>query len=173
MRPLAKVGLVGAGYIGALAVAAAVVMIHVAATNTPDRMASSGMSAFGDSLLFLAVFGVAAMVPTGAALFFLRPYRAVWSVLAAGGLAVAATAVAALLDYLASQAPRAEPVMSPWSILAILRILGAPLAALTFLVAAVLAPSRGPRLALLVAVAIEAGVFMCVALIWARAFLSS
>jgi hypothetical protein len=49
--------------------------------------------AFGDDLLFLGVFGVAAVVPSGAALFFLRPYRTFWL-----GLSVAALVVARMLQ---------------------------------------------------------------------------
>lgn len=40
--------------------AAFAVSIYVALTDSPDRQASSGMYVFGDSLLFLAVFGLAA-----------------------------------------------------------------------------------------------------------------
>ena len=57
MRPLAKVGLVGAGYVGAFALAAAVVAAYVLATSRADRQHESGMVAFGDALLVLAVFG--------------------------------------------------------------------------------------------------------------------
>ena len=53
MRPFAKVGLVGAGYIGAFALASAVLTVYVAATSGPDRQGYDGMFAFGDSLLFL------------------------------------------------------------------------------------------------------------------------
>ena len=86
MRPLVKVGLVGAGYIGAFALASAVVTAYVAATSGPDRQNYGAMFAFGDDLLFLGVFGVAAVVPSGAALFFLRPYRSFWRVLSVTAL---------------------------------------------------------------------------------------
>ena len=84
MRPLAKVGLVGAGYVGAFALAAAVVAAYVLATSGADRQHESGMAAFGGALLFLAVFSVAATAPTGAALYFLRPHRAFWRALSTG-----------------------------------------------------------------------------------------
>jgi len=166
MRPLAKVGLVGAGYVGAWAIASAVVIAYVAATGGPDRQNYAGMYAFGDSLLFLAVFGAAAAVPGGAALFFLRPYRLFWRALSVAALVAATTALAAFVDYLASHGSDAHSLANAWSPLAVLRILIAPLLALTFLVSAVMAPSRGPRLALLVATAIEASVSVCVAFIW-------
>jgi hypothetical protein len=47
------------------------------------------MYAFGDSYLFIAVFGVLALVPTGALLYYLRPYRRFWVVLAGFGLVLA------------------------------------------------------------------------------------
>lgn len=78
MRPMTtwkKVALVLAGYIAAIVVASTVVYIYVLATDSPDRQASSGMYAFGDSLLFLAVLGVASLPATGAALVFLRGCR--------------------------------------------------------------------------------------------------
>ena len=121
MRPLAKVGLVGAGYIGAFALASAVLTVYVAATSGPDRQSYDGMFAFGDSLLFLAVFGVAAVVPSCAALFFLRPYRSFWSALSVTAVVVATTAVAAFFDYLASQGADAHSVANAWSALAVRR----------------------------------------------------
>ena len=80
MKPQVKVGLVVAGYIIAVAAAAADVGCHLITIGGPARQDYSGMNAFGDSLLFLAVFGVAAVLPTGASCFFLRPYPAFWRV---------------------------------------------------------------------------------------------
>src|SRR5438034_1249825 len=137
MRPLVKVGLVGAGYIGAFALASAVVTAYVAATSGPDRQNYGAMFAFGDDLLFLGVFGVAAVVPSGAALFFLRPYRSFWRVFSVTALVVATTAVAAFFDDLAWRGSDARSAANAWSALASLRILIAPLFALAFLLSAV------------------------------------
>jgi hypothetical protein len=49
MRALVKVGLVGAGYIGAFAIAGAVVAIHIATTQGPDRRDYAAMFDFGDT----------------------------------------------------------------------------------------------------------------------------
>jgi hypothetical protein len=95
MKPSLKVAVVAGGYIAALLVAFAAVALDIATTSGPDAQASSGMYAFGDALLFVAVFAACALVPTGAALFFLRPYRHFWTVLSALGLAVAVTGVTA------------------------------------------------------------------------------
>jgi hypothetical protein len=86
MRASAKVGLIAIGYVAAVLVAFGLVAIHVAFTSGPDRQ-SSGMYAFGDSLLLLAVFGVASVPASSAALFLLRPYRAFWLVLSVVALA--------------------------------------------------------------------------------------
>ena len=158
MKALAKVGLVGAGYIGAFAIAWAVVAVHIADTQGPDRRDYAAMFDFGDTLLFLGVFGLAAVLPTGAALFFLRPYQRFWRALSIAALLMAATAAAAFLEMLAWRAAGAR-MPNAWAAVASLRILLAPLPALAFFVSAVFAPSRIPRLALLAATAVEAMVF--------------
>ena len=99
MRTPVKVGLVVAGHVGAFGVASAVVAAHVAMTNGPDRQGASGMYAFGDSLFFLAAFGVAAVPATGAALFFLRLYRRFWLGLSVAAIVIATTGLAALVSY--------------------------------------------------------------------------
>ncbi len=70
MTPRIKVAAVLGGYVVAFLIASAVVAVYVAATSGADRQAYGAMYAFGDSLLFLAVFGVAAVPATAAALFF-------------------------------------------------------------------------------------------------------
>lgn len=77
-RPAARVGIVAAGYVIAFVIAALVLRIYVAATASPDRIASGGMFAFGDSLLFLAVLGVGALPATALALFYLRSQLTFW-----------------------------------------------------------------------------------------------
>jgi len=166
MRPVVKAGLVVAGYIVAFAIASAVVAIYVTATNGPDRQSSSGMYAFGDSLLFLAVFGVAAVPATGAALFFLRPYRSFWRVLSVAALGIAITGLAAFIDYVAARTADAASIPHAWSALAVLRILVAPLLALAFLLSGFFAPNRSSRIALLVATVSEVAVFASIAFIW-------
>jgi hypothetical protein len=172
MRPLGKVGLVVAGYVVAFLVAFAAVAIHVAAPSGPDRQGSSGMYAFGDVLLFLVVLAGAAVPSTAAALFLLRSYRSFWLLLSVVALGIAATGLVALMDYVASRTADAGSIVHAWSALAVLRILGAPLFALVFLLSGLFAPKRSSRVALLVATAIEAGVFAYVAFIWFYPFRS-
>ena len=73
-----------------------------AATSGPGRDTHGGMAAFGDCILFLAIFAVASLPVTGAALFFLRPYPAFWRALAALAVVVALTGLVVLADSLAT-----------------------------------------------------------------------
>lgn len=166
LRPTAKVGLVAAGYVVAFAIAALVLSVYVAATSGPDRQTSSGMFAFGDSLVFLGVLGVASVPATGAALFFLRSRPAFWRVLSIGSLVVASTAVAAVVLAAASSSASANPRLQSWNVIVPLRILAAPLLALFFLLSGLFAPSRSDRVGLLSASAIEIVAFVCVAFTW-------
>ena len=164
-KPFLKVGVVAAGYIAAFLVASAAVAIRFANTSGPDAQAASGMYAFGDVVLFVAVFGVAALVPTGAALFFLRPYRPFWTVISAFGLSIAVTGLAAVAAFAIGRHAAPSP-LATWAAFSVLRILVAPLLALTFLVCAVFSPYRFPRLALLAGTVMEAAVGAYGGLIW-------
>ena len=161
-----KIGLIAAGYIGAFLIAFGIVALYVASTSGPDRQLYSGMYAFGDSLLFLGVFGLAAVPPTGAALFFLRPYRSFWRALSVAALVTATTGFGALVVYLAGRTHDAISIIHSWSPLAVLRIFVAPLFALAFILSGVFAPSRSCRVALFVASLIEVVIFLYVAVVW-------
>jgi hypothetical protein len=165
MKPLVKSTLVAGGYMAAFLMASAAVAIHEANTNGPDAQAASGMYAFGDALLFVAIFGVSALVPTGAALFFLRPYRSFWTVLSALGLAVAVTGVAAAVLFTVGRNAAPSPLAS-WAAFSVLRILVSPLFALAFLVGAILAPPRSPRFPFLAATVMEAVVSTYGGFVW-------
>ena len=71
MSTLAKVGLVIGGYVAACLIASGVVYVWELISQGPIAQASSGMYAFGDLLLFIGVFGVLALIPTGLAVYFL------------------------------------------------------------------------------------------------------
>ena len=159
MRARAKFAIVSAGYAAAFLLAAGAVAVNAAWTAGPDRIASSGMYAFGDSLLFLAAFGAASVPATVAGLVFLRPRHAFWRVLAVAALLVAATGLGSLAVCLAAQAADAGPALHSSSLVAVLRILVAPLVALAFVLSAAIAPLRGARLALCGATLSEIAVF--------------
>lgn len=166
MSPALRIGLVTAGYLGAFLVATAVVAVGIANTDGPEAQASSGMHAFGDAYLFIAVFGLLALVPTGAALVFLRPYRRFWTVLAAAGLGVAFTGAAAAILYALGRHAVAPSPLAAWAGLAVLRVLLAPVLAPAFLVFAVLSPHRSPRFALLGATVVEVLVAAYAGVVW-------
>jgi hypothetical protein len=156
-RRVLKIALVAIGYLLAFLIACAVVAVRIASTSGPDAQASSGMYAFVDALLFTAVFGVCSLVPTGAALFFLRPYRRFWTMLAVLVLAVAITGVTAAVLFAAGRHATASP-LATLAMLSVLRILVAPLFAITFLVFGVFSPYRSPRFACLAGSALEIAV---------------
>jgi len=94
---LTKWGIVLGGYALAILIPAGVVWLHVLLTSGPEYDASSGMYAFGDVLLFVALFGTIAIIPTGAAAIFLGLRRTIVALLLLVGLAVAAIGVVALV----------------------------------------------------------------------------
>lgn len=165
MKSSLKVTLVAGGYVAAFLAASAVVAIRMAATRG-DPQAAGGMFAFGDSIVFVAVFGVLALLPTGAALYFFRPYRRFWMVLSLLCLAVAVTGLTAAILFAAGRHAMPPSPLVMWAGLSLLRILVAPLLALGFLVCALLTPYRSPRLAFLAATAIEAALTACAGAVW-------
>lgn len=74
MRALARVGVVVAGYVVAAVAATVAVAVHTAHTANDSRGAD-GMYAFGDLLLFVLVFALVALVPTGIGIYFLVSRR--------------------------------------------------------------------------------------------------
>ena len=71
MSRLAKLGLVVGGYVAACLIASGVLYLWQLSTQNASAQASAGMYAGGDVLLFLGVFGVLALIPTGLAGYFL------------------------------------------------------------------------------------------------------
>jgi hypothetical protein len=68
---LAKFGLVLGGYVAACFFAGGFVYVYQLFTQDASAQASAGMYAFGDLFLFVGVFGVLALIPTGLATYFL------------------------------------------------------------------------------------------------------
>jgi len=124
------------------------------------------MYAFGDSMLFLGVFGIAAVPATGAALYFLRSATRFWRPLAIIGLTIAGTSLVAAVLYLGARGSVPGSTMQAWAAFSVLRILVAPLFGIAFFLAALFAPTRSDRIALLAATLIEAVAFGAVALTW-------
>ena len=95
---------------------------------------------------------------TGAALWFLRPYRRFWGAVAAVGLGVAATGLCAAVLFGVGRHAMTPSPLATWAAFSVLRILVAPLLALAFLVCGVLSPFRFARTACLTAAVTEAAV---------------
>ncbi len=171
-RRFRKIIMVLAGYLAALVVAFLAVAVRMATTSGPDAQASSGMYAFGDALLFVAVFGTVGLLPTGLGLVFLRPYRPFWLILSTIGAVIATTAVIALVLFAIGRSATAPSSLSTWADLAVLRILPAPLFAAAFLVAGVISPHRASRWTLLAASGIELIVSAYAWFVWLSSFLS-
>jgi len=157
IRPLAKVGIVIAGYVAAFAIAAAAVNARDLHASAQDQ-ASSGMYAWADMILFLEVFGLAAILPTALALYFLRPIRGFWIMFSVAALAFAATGLGAALIVVLTSQMNHEPALYVVRLLAalgFLREMLSPAAGVTFVLATFTAPNRRFRLALLAATLIE------------------
>ena len=152
MKRFSKTGVVLAGYAGALLVTWAVFYIYVLMRKDTGQ-ASGGMQAFGDLLLFVGLFGLLALIPTALALYFLRPFERFWSAFSIASLALAATGpVAALLMGRVPQSHWAALVVGFFGLL---KVLGAPLLGLAFVICAVIAPTGRSRWRLVAAAGIE------------------
>jgi hypothetical protein len=166
-KPLLKALAVLVGYSLALAVACVAVDVRQLNTQGPDAQASGGMYAFGDALLFGAVFGGAALLPTGLGLYFLRPVRTFWTLLAIAALALAATGPISAAAYeLLRHLDSAATFLQVCAGVVVLRMLGAPLLAATFLLSACLAPTRFSRWSLVGATALEGLAAGCAIATW-------
>jgi hypothetical protein len=97
MTPMGRGNRVAGGYLTAVVLAVAAIAMHVVLTSKPMARASSGMHGFGDVILFFGMFGVLALVPTAAALFYFRSHRHFRTVVISVGLALLAAAGGALL----------------------------------------------------------------------------
>ena len=157
MKATVKFGMVLAGYVAAVLAASAAAAVRIANTSGPDAQASAGMYAFGDGLLFVAVFSAVALFPTGLALYFLRPWRWFWVALSITALAVAVTAIPAASLCVMERflvLPR-ESLLAVFAALAVLRTIVSPPMAAAFVVAGLVAPTGRPRWALLAAAGME------------------
>jgi hypothetical protein len=168
MNRLVKCGTVLAGYALALLLAGVAVEIRFLHTQGSDAQASAGMYAFGDALLFIAVFSAAAVIPTGVALYFLRPCRWFWTALPLAALAIALSGVLGALLCVATARlpiPRQSPLQY-WAALSVLRTLAAPLLAAVFVLSALIAPSPAARWTLAAAALSESAVAVYALLQW-------
>lgn len=71
MSQFTKFGLVIGGYAFACLAAVGAVYLNQLFTQDSVSQASAGMAAFGDFILFIGIFGILALFPTGLAIYFL------------------------------------------------------------------------------------------------------
>jgi hypothetical protein len=152
----AKAGIVGGSYVAAILLAFCAVSIYINQTRGPDRDASAGMYAFGDALLFVAVFGVVSTIPTGLALVFLRQSWRFWVACSIVALVVASTSFAAVaIIVLESQKVALSASLNAWAMFAFPRIFVSPFLAASFGLSALIAPEARFRWYLFSAATIE------------------
>ena len=170
MKPAAKVAIVVGGYVAAFFVACAVTSAYMAMTASPDRDQYAAMFAFGDSLLFLGAFVVAALPATGAALYFLRPYPPFWRALSGLAAFNAGLAIVSVVTFLLLRGHAAPGSVGIGISLAVLRLLVAPAMAPILLACGVFAPSRSSRVTLFACAAVEIVAFALylVPMLWHR-----
>jgi hypothetical protein len=155
MNALAKTCIVVLGYVAAWLIADQALALHQWLTAADSRGAD-GMYAFGDSLFFIAAFCLVALVPTGAAIYFLRQSQALGPGLSALALGMAATAPAAAVVPFAVHHADPASLLNLLSPFAILRLFLAPLLCLASLAAGLLLRGSPSGRKLLVASGIEA-----------------
>jgi hypothetical protein len=154
LRPSARVGTVLLGFVVALVLAWVAVMLRQRATQSAEAQASSGMYAFGDFVLGVAVFAAVAVVPTGLALAWLRPVAWFWSVTVGTAMLWTFTGCLALVAAIA-----ASGSTPPWLSGAHARIGIMPLSALAFGTTALFAPRLRHRWLLLATALTDAALF--------------
>lgn len=86
-----KIAFVVAGYLAALLIACAAIVLNHAFTSAADRDVSSGMSAFGDAILFMGVFVLCSTAVSVAGIASLRSHPTFWR-----GLGIAVPLIVAL-----------------------------------------------------------------------------
>lgn len=145
MTLLGRSAVVTAGYVAAFALGTVAAVVFNSRIP-PDAQSSHGMLAFSEMMVFLFAFSAAALVPTGAALYWLRPVAGLWAAMSRLALVVAVTSVGAAI-LVAFDLPGAT--------LSVLRLLVTPLLGAGFALCAALAPDRASRSLLSLAAAME------------------
>ncbi len=153
MNKFIKIGIVVVGYVLAVACAVSYFFLFPYRPNDP-----SGMAAFGEFVLFLGIVGALALIPTALALYWLRPFKRFWFVLALLCLLFALTGPFITIASRALDTNgtlNSNPALVMVSFLGVLHMLGTPLLFIGFLIAAALAPSGRPRVLMLSSAGVE------------------
>src|SRR5215470_2971673 len=166
MNRTAKVGIVIAGYVAALAAGGVAGHLYNVRLAAQPYDTSGGMYAAGEMMAALAAFLPVALVPTLLALWFLRDHRGVWNAVALASLAFA---LAGLAGVLMPRVWHDGPTTIATALLALLglaQLLGVPIWTLAFVLFAFIAPAGLPRRTMVAAVAFELVNAACAAVHW-------
>lgn len=155
LRPSAKVGIIFLGLVVAAVIAWVAVDISQRMSHVPAAERAGAMYAFGDMLFGVAVFGVAALVPIGLALYWLRPVGKFWVILSRLAIVWALTGFIAIAINHWSMPP-----MGWWTLLGNVRFGLMPLTALALVAAALFAPLAHFRWTLAAAAACDGLAFV-------------
>ena len=166
MQGLSKATWVALGYAAAFGLACMAMAAHQAILDPADPQASGGMQAFGDLLLFVGVFGVASLLPTGLALYWLRQHQGFWQAISSLGLLLALTGVAAALLHAVGRHVAPHSVLGALAAFSVLRLLLSPLCALALGLGSLLTAFTAQRRLLLLATALELLACAYIAVAW-------
>ena len=158
MKKSVKIGIVIAGYILALVGAFVLTYIRELATQGTDAQASQGMFGFGQDILFLLVFGGLALIPTVLAFYFLRASEKFWNGFALLCLVFSIVGIVVVMTNALINARILHISESSSAVISLFGVLGAfggPILITGFLVLAVIAPARHPRILLLASAGLE------------------
>ena len=149
MFTLTRPRIVILGYVAAFVVALAAFCVL---TMIEDPLTSGVMNDFGNLILCGALFGFLSIIPSGLALYYLRPFPKFWSVLGAVSVAFAITGPLAAVMLRRFDGPGWQGMVGFFSLM---RMFGAPVLAAAFVVGAIIAPRWKVRWALLSSSAVE------------------
>ena len=166
MNGRAKVGVVGAGYLAALAAGFGASWLYNLRMAAMPYDTSGGMYAEGEALSGLVAFLAVALIPTLMGLWYLRRNRVVWLTVSLAALAWATAGLVAVLITFATRGAGHNPVLLLLELLALSQLLGVPFWIVGFALLAVLAPTPRSRRTLFVAIGIELVIAVLAGIHW-------
>jgi hypothetical protein len=155
-----------AGYLLALAAGGVAGWWYDVRVSSLPYDTSGGMYAAGQAMAALGTFLAVSLLPTGLALWFLRPYPRFWKGAAVAALAFAGAGLLAVLSPLVI---RAQPTTIPLALLSLVQLahlLGSPLWIAGLALFAILSPAGPARRLLVAALGVELAVAACAGVHW-------
>lgn len=166
MRTRTKMGIVAGGYLLAAGAGMGAGALYDARMAAMPYDTSGGMYAAGESMAAFAAFFVVALLPTAAALWFLRGNHRFWQAVAVASFAFAGLGLIAALATMAARGTPGHPAAIALELYGLAQLLGVPLWTAAMVVFACLAPTRTARRLLVAAIGIELVIGACAAFHW-------